>query len=119
MRTQKLRLNHEFSRVYRRGRYAAGRYVVIHYLKRAGKNRRFGVTASKQVKSSVRRNRLKRLLRESCRQIEDHLPQGYDFIFVGRNTREKLDLHRVNYDMIKVLKRIGLYNEQKTDRKDV
>lgn len=109
MRTGKIRLNREFSRVYRRGRYAAGRYVVIHYFKRPGRPKRFGVTASRQVKSSVRRNRIKRLLRENCREIENNLPEEYDYIFVGRNTREELDFNRVNYDMIKVLKRAGLF----------
>lgn len=110
MQTRTLRLNYEFSRVYRKGRYAAGRYVVVHYLKRSGRSKRFGITASRQIRGSVRRNRIKRLLRESCRTIENKLPEGYDYIFVGRNAREPLDYHRVIYDMIKVLGRVGLYD---------
>lgn len=106
--TQTLRMNYEFSRVYHKGRYLAGRHVVLHYLRRPGRVNRLGVTASRKIKGSVRRNRIKRLLRESYRQIEDRLIPGYDLILVGRDAAELPDFQSVRQDVGRLLQRAGL-----------
>ena len=96
--TQPLRMNYEFSRVYNRGRFVSGRHVVVHYLRRAGKGNRLGVTASRKIKGSVRRNRMKRLLRESYRLFEGNLHQGYDIILVGRDTPDRPDYYLISQE---------------------
>lgn len=106
--TQTLRMNYEFSRVYQKGRYLSGRHVVLHYLKRNGKINRLGVTASRKVNGSVRRNRLKRLLRESYRLIETDLLTGYDLILVGRESQEPPDLHLLHPEVCHLVRRAGL-----------
>ena len=53
--TQSLRMNYEFSRVYQKGRFISGRFVVLHYLKRNGGQNRLGITASRKLSGSVRR----------------------------------------------------------------
>ena len=106
--TQTLRMNYEFSRVYQKGRYLSGRHVVLHYLKRNGKINRLGVTASRKVNGSVRRNRLKRLLRESYRLIETDLLTGYDLILVGRESQELPDLHLLHPEVCHLVRRAGL-----------
>ena len=106
--TQALRMNYEFSRVYHKGRYLSGRYVVLHYLRRPGRINRLGVTASKKIKGSVRRNRIKRLLRESYRLTEDQLSAGYDLILVGRETADKPDYQSVSRDVRRLLQKSGI-----------
>lgn len=106
--TQPLRMNYEFSRVYKRGRYVSGRYVVLHYLRRNGSGNRLGVTASRKIGGSVRRNRIKRLLRESFRQIEGQLVTGYDLILVGRDTQDQPNLRLIHPEVQSLLQRAGL-----------
>lgn len=106
--TQPLRLNYEFSRVYQRGRYLAGRYVVLHYIRRPGRPNRLGVTASRKIKGSVHRNRIKRLLRESFRQIEGQLAAGYDLILVGRDTPDRPDFRTVSGEVSRLLNKAGI-----------
>lgn len=107
--TQTLRMNYEFSRVYQKGRYLSGRYVVLHYLRRNGSQNRLGITASRKVNGSVRRNRMKRLLRESYRLVEDQVRPGYDLILVGRDSVVPPDLKTVSPEVARLLQRAGLY----------
>jgi len=109
--TQPLRLNYEFARVYHKGRYMAGRHVVLHYLRRPGTGNRLGVTASRKIKGSVRRNRIKRLLRESYRQFESGIPAGYDLILVGRESPVIPDFLTVRQEVGLLLQKAGLVRE--------
>lgn len=109
--TQPLRMNYEFSRVYQKGRYLSGRHVVLHYLRRNGKINRLGVTASRKINGSVKRNRLKRLLRESYRLIEPDVLTGYDLILVGRESQELPNLHLLHPEVCHLLRRAGLQRQ--------
>ncbi len=58
---------------------------MVFCLKNGTDHNRIAFLASRKVGNSVRRNRARRLMRESVRQIGD-LEQGYDIIFIARNT---------------------------------
>src|SRR5438270_10461902 len=45
---------------------------------------RLGISISRKVGTAVRRNRIKRLLRESFRLMQHDLPRGYDLVIVVR-----------------------------------
>ena len=81
-----LRKNSEFSAVYNKGKSVGDRYVVLFYRLNGLPYNRTGFLASKKVGNSVVRNRAKRLMKESYRNIEGSLPEGYDFIIIARYT---------------------------------
>ena len=80
-----LRRDEDFKRIYKRGRSTGGKYVVVFCRKNGFDYNRLAYLASKKVGNSVRRNRARRLMRESMRQIGP-VGQGYDIVLIARNT---------------------------------
>lgn len=83
--TQSLKLNKDFRRLYSRGKSFVSGYTVVYASKNRTGESRLGLTVAKSVGKAVKRNRLKRLMRESYRLMEDRIYPGFDIIIVARN----------------------------------
>ena len=56
---------------------------------------RLGITASKKIGNSVKRNGIKRFIREFFRCNKAHFPQGYDIVVVAKKGACNLDFRSV------------------------
>jgi len=81
-----LRKQKDFDSIYKRGKSVGDRLIVLFYRKNNLPYTRTGFLASKKVGNAVSRNRARRLMKESYRNIKDELPKGYDYIIIARNT---------------------------------
>lgn len=73
--------------MYRRGRSASTRYLVLHWFPRDADPEgepRLGLAVPRTVGSAVVRNRVKRLLRESWRELLPSVPRGHDYVLAAR-----------------------------------
>jgi ribonuclease P protein component len=105
-----LRKKKDFSALYNKGKSAGGKYVVLFYRKNnLGYNRK-AFLASKKVGDSVRRNRARRLMKESFRLLADTLPVGYDILFIARKSAvdKGVKCGNVGESMKSLLKKCGL-----------
>ena len=86
--TVTLKQNRDFQRAYKKGKYKAGRFLVVYAVPdRQGKSL-FGISVGRKFGNSVQRNRIKRLIRESYRGIRPSLKQGFDIVFMVRNGKK-------------------------------
>jgi len=83
-RERRLRLGRDFRRVYGRRASAATDTLVVYADANGLEINRLGVSVGRKHGSSVRRNRIKRLLREAFRLSQAKLPRGYDFVLIPR-----------------------------------
>ena len=74
----------DFNRLYARGKAYVEQSVVVYVLKNRLKKVRIGITTSKKIGNAVKRNRARRLIRESCRKILPEVRLGVDLVFVAR-----------------------------------
>lgn len=86
-----LKKNSEFRTVYKKGRFRAGRFIVMYVLPNKMKVNRIGITTGKRFGNSVQRNRMKRIIRESYRHSCDNMRTGYDIVYVARASERKSD----------------------------
>ena len=83
-RSESLKKNQDFQKVYRNGTSKGNRYLVMYVLKNQYMKNRLGISVSKKVGNSVVRHRLTRLIRESYRLSETRFHSGYDIVVIAR-----------------------------------
>lgn len=107
-----LRNKKDFSRIYSKGISIGDRYIVLFFKKNNLDYYRKAFLASKKVGNSVKRNRARRLMKESVRLLEFDLSKGYDYIFIARNTIDGKSYSEVSRSIKSALKRSGTLNEK-------
>lgn len=90
-----VRKNREFNRVYRQGGRAQGPHLSIVAVKNRLTHSRIGLSVSKKLGHAVRRNRIKRMLREAYRKIRWEIEAragAVDFVVIPRHSQGKYPL---------------------------
>ena len=94
-RGQRLSRRRDFQRVVRIACTAADRRLVVYVAANDRECTRLGTSVSKRLGSAVKRNRVKRLIREAFRLLQHDLPVGLDLLVVSRRTdRPALETYR-------------------------
>lgn len=82
--TVSLKQNHEFRRLYNKGKSAVSPYFAIYCRKTNRPNSRLGITTGVKLGNAVKRNFVRRRIRELYRTNEDRLMPGCDIVVVAR-----------------------------------
>ena len=100
--------NYEFKRVYARGKSVVRPTVVVYCMRKNGPGPRVGITASKKIGNAVKRNRARRLLRESTRELYPQMKSGYDLVLVSRGKTPFVNCKTVMTELASALEELGV-----------
>ena len=100
-----IKKNKDHKNVYNRGKSVADRHLVLYFLANNSANCRLGFTVSKKIGNAVKRNRIRRLFKEACRNNSNQFTGGFDIVLLARRNNESLKYHQVEESLLKLLKR--------------
>ena len=110
--TVALKQNHEFRRLYSKGKSAVTPYLALYYRKnRLGYNR-LGITTGVKLGKAVVRNRTRRRIKEAYRIHEGAFLPGYDIVVVARVRAAHSRYRELERSLLSLADKLGLLRKE-------
>ncbi len=109
-----LKKNYEFKMVLQRGKRLRATQIEIFILKNNKDINLLGIAVSKKAGNSVYRNRIKRLIRENYRLLENNIRTGYTFLILWniKTKKEDATFSNIGKDMKSILKKANAFESE-------
>ncbi len=108
-RERRLTRRREFDAVLQEGQAWSTPLFAVRALPTGREMTRFGFIVSRRLGKAVVRNRVKRRLREACRQLP--LRPGWDIVIIAREPAKAADFWELKRALEEVFRRAGLLAE--------
>ncbi len=96
---ERIRKTNDFTKVKESGKRIGSKNFTVIYRKNEKEISRLGIGVSKKLGSAVKRNRMKRLVREFFRLSKGSIPRGYDFLVILKNDISHLGFKEVEKEL--------------------
>ena len=110
--TVALKQNHEFRRLYTKGKTAASPYLALYCRKNRLGMSRIGLTTGVKLGHAVQRNRVRRRLREIYRTNEERFLSGWDIVVVARVKSVYAHYGELEHSFLKLARKLELLNPE-------
>ncbi len=111
--TVSLKQNRDFRALYARGKSSVSPYLAVYCRKSRLPHSRLGITVGGKLGIAVRRNRVRRRIRELYRQNEHRLKAGYDIVIVARGRAMSAPYRTLEESFLKLADKLGLLVKKK------
>ena len=104
-----LKNNRDFKRLYHRGKSCADKFLVLYCLKSRDKDAvRLGITVSGKLGNAVKRNRIRRRIKEAFRINEPFFLPGFDIVVVARSRAADAKFNELCSSLLSLASRQGI-----------
>ena len=110
--TVSLKQNHEFRRLYSKGKTAASPCLALYCRKNRLGVSRLGLTTGVKLGHAVQRNRVRRRLREIYRTNEEQFLPGWDIVVVARVKSVYARYGELEHSFLKLARKLELLNTE-------
>lgn len=108
-RTQGLKKDSDFRKVYKHGKSFANRNLVMYILENKSDSTRVGISVSKKVGNAINRNKIRRRIKESYRlNVDTSVKCGYDIVFIARVAIKDTNYQDIEKSMNHLIKKAEL-----------
>jgi len=112
--THRIRRTADFARAYREGSRARGSVLVVVARPNGLEHPRVGLSVGRAIwRSAVRRNRLKRILREAFRLEQRALPAGFDLVLIPAAPKLEADLASARSELVRLARQAARRAEER------
>ena len=109
--TATLKKNYEFHRLYSKGKSAVTPYLVVYARQSKRPGNRIGITVSTKLGKAVKRNRVRRRLREIYRLNESRFVPGTELVIVARGRAVTATYRQLESAFLAACGKLGLLTE--------
>lgn len=110
-RNERINRRGDFQKIYREGRSFANRVAVVYVVKGHGETAQVAIAAGRKLGTAVRRNRVKRQLREAIRQYWGRIVPGTRLLFIARPGALTVPFAVITQKVRELLGRSGVWLE--------
>lgn len=109
-RTITLKKNYEFKKILNKGKFYSGKFVDAYIILNNNNFNQIGIAISSKICNAVKRNRIKRLIRENYRLVEKDIKFGYDivFLFKKKSNYDEFEFENAKKDIKNILNKAGI-----------
>lgn len=105
-RKYRLSKSSDFKRVFTKGKRTATPLFVIYSLRNHLPYSRLGIQVKARIGTAVRRNRIKRIVREVFRRIKEESPETLDLVFIAEKGLREIQFRSFEAEFQKVWKKL-------------
>lgn len=114
LNTDTLKKNYEFRVTLLKGKFYNGDYIIGYIKKNNKEINRIGIGVGVKLGKAVKRNRIKRLIRENYRLLEKRILTGYDIVFLAKKNKDisKVNFYNIKNDILQILYQSNLLKKE-------
>lgn len=111
-KVNRLKKRYQYNYVYKAGSHFSGNYMVVYFTPSKTKNIKVGFAVSKKIGHAVKRNLIRRRLREIVFTEIPNLKQNHNLIVIAKENSVDASFEKLKNEFRKLILKADLYNEK-------
>ena len=95
----------EFNQIIKNGSRRFGKNIVLYRLRSSGEGQKFGIKIARGTKGAVKRNKIKRTIRETLRKNKERFDPNERVVVLYKSPTQKIDLDKLGAELENLIRR--------------